>query len=147
MKPYKYTEGGLDNIYLMNGYSVRNTPYGESVSIDNLDGLHKAIARHLVENKPKLSGAEFRFLRIEMDMSQKQLGKLIGVSSQTIALWEKHKVGVKPYGDILVRIIYREWVGGNAQMKKLIDHLNSIDRKENKIIFQETQGEWVPKAA
>jgi len=38
---------------------------------------------------PKLKSAEFRFLRKEMDMSQKKPGFLIGVQEQTIALRER----------------------------------------------------------
>lgn len=148
IKFYKYTESGLDNVYLANGFNFRKTPYGDGVSIDNLDGLHKAIADHLINNRPKLNGPEFRFLRIEMDLSQKKLGNLIGVSEQTIALWEKHG-NIQAYGDRLIRVIYKEWIGGNAEMIKLVDHLNTIDRHENKqkMFFQETKNGWIPKKA
>jgi hypothetical protein len=35
---YHYTECGLRNVYLKNGYCLRNTAYGETVSIENIRG-------------------------------------------------------------------------------------------------------------
>ena len=63
MTMYKYTECGLKNVYLVNGFHERKTPYGKAVSIDNVEGLHRVIGLHLADNKPNLTGAEFRFLR------------------------------------------------------------------------------------
>ena len=43
LKPYHYVASGLPNIYLLNGVSHDDTPYGEMVTIKNLNGLHRAI--------------------------------------------------------------------------------------------------------
>jgi len=59
---YRYTESGLTNVWLANGYTVRKTKYGDGVSIHDMDGLHRALARAL-SNKPRLTGTEVRFLR------------------------------------------------------------------------------------
>ncbi len=34
-------------------------------------------------------GEELRFLRIELDLSQRRLGEYLGKSDQSVALWEK----------------------------------------------------------
>ncbi|TRN63619.1 transcriptional regulator, partial [Pseudomonas syringae] len=40
MKMYKYKGSGLDGIFLKNGYTILETPYGEGVKIEDIDGLH-----------------------------------------------------------------------------------------------------------
>ncbi len=34
---YQYTDSGLKNVWLVNGFTKKQTPYGEAVGIDNLD--------------------------------------------------------------------------------------------------------------
>ena len=41
---HRYTERGLNNIYLQNGFHARRTPYGNAVSIENVEGLRRAMA-------------------------------------------------------------------------------------------------------
>src|SRR3981081_3052180 len=60
---YHYRECGLPNVYLENGYHEIETPYGRGVSIEDVEGLHIAIAHALVEEKPSLTGPEVRFIR------------------------------------------------------------------------------------
>lgn len=40
---YHYTDCYLDNIWLVNGYKVRNTPEGKIADIKDIDGLHTAM--------------------------------------------------------------------------------------------------------
>ena len=42
---YHYTESGLDNVYLVNGFEFIPSPSGKSVVIQDIDGLHNAIGR------------------------------------------------------------------------------------------------------
>lgn len=144
LHPYRFRDCGLDNVFLLNGFNFQTTPYGEAMSFNNLNELHRAIARHLVNDKPKLNGHEFRFIRKEMNMTQKMLGDKIGISEQTIALWEKDKVAIQGYGDLLIRLLYKEWVGENIQLSKLADHLNSIETQGygSDMYFKETKSNW-----
>ena len=66
---YHYTECGLDYVYLVNGYTWHQTPYGRGVSIEDADGLHDAIALGVIisphalrvmQTRPRSSRA-FRF--------------------------------------------------------------------------------------
>src|SRR5437870_2991651 len=50
-KPYHYIASGLDNVFLTSGVSINETPYGTMVSIENLNGLHRAIGLHIVEKE------------------------------------------------------------------------------------------------
>jgi len=142
-KPLHYRECGLRNIYLKNGFKIRKTPYGETVSIDNLLELHQAIACDLIHYKPKLTGTEFRFLRKEINMSQKRLAELMGTKEQTLSLWER-KGAVPQWADRFVRKIYLEVHGGNETIIELVDRLNNLDRKEasKKMTFQKNKSKW-----
>jgi DNA-binding transcriptional regulator YiaG len=53
-------------------------------------GLHRKIAKKLVR-QPHLTGAELRFLRLEMDQTQAELAKALGTSEQTLSLWERDR--------------------------------------------------------
>ena len=143
---YHYTEGGLRNIWLANGYTVRKTKYGDGVSIHDVDGLHRAIA-HAVANKPHLTGTEVRFLRKEMGMSQRGLGELLGVTDQAVALWEK-KGRLPKTADRLLRLIYVEHEGGNVPIRATIQRINDIDQHgDEQIIAEETKGRWKTRMA
>lgn len=144
-----YKGCGLSNIWLRNGYRQRSTPYGKAVAIQHVDSLHRVIALHLIKTKPRLSGAEFRFIRKELDLSQARLGQMFGYSSQAIALWEK-RGNVPRLADRMLRAFYREVAEGNAGIQELIERLNDIDRKDGekaKVVLQETAKGWQAKAA
>ena len=102
---YHYTESGLRSVYLTNGYEEVETDYGVAVMITNAEGLHTAIASQLIE-QPFLCGREFRFLRVQMDMTQRQVGEYLGVGPQSVAMWEK--AGRVPRkADQMIRALYR----------------------------------------
>ena len=147
-KGYHYTESGLTNVWLANGFTVRKTNYGEGVSIHDADGLHKAIGRALA-NKPRLTGAEIRFLRKEMSISQAGLGKLLGVADQTVALWERNKGRVPKTADRLLRLIYIEHGDGNVPIVGFIERINDLDqqRREQIIAEEAKDGGWRTRLA
>jgi putative transcriptional regulator len=89
--PYRYKESGLDDVVLPRGaYTVRKTPYGETVAIHDVEGLHRKIATKLI-SQPQLTGAELRFLRLEMNQTQAKLADELGTSEQTLSLWERDR--------------------------------------------------------
>ncbi|MGH7091347.1 MAG: helix-turn-helix domain-containing protein, partial [Stellaceae bacterium] len=123
------------------------TAYGPGVAIENVEGLHNAIALLLVNHKPRLSGAEFRFLRKELDMSQARLAHVLGNDAQSVALWEK-RGRVPKWADRFLRALYREHAQGNANIIELVNRLNDMDQAEfRKMRFEETGKGWQPKAA
>lgn len=63
IEPLHYTQCGLPDVWLLNGFCRRETPYGDAVSVENINGLHRAIALYLVKKKAELTGSELRFLR------------------------------------------------------------------------------------
>jgi putative transcriptional regulator len=146
---YHYTESGLDNIYLENGFTEHKTAYGDGVSIHNTAGLHKAIGKWLVARPIPLNGAELRFLRIEMELTQRDLAGIIGATEQTLRLWEKTRDKFIPgTADRLVRALYFEFAGGDVHIRKMLERLADLDRQENvPACFSTTNSRWKPRQA
>ena len=93
---HHYLESGLPNVWLANGYRIEQTPYGEGVAIDDVEGLQASIAEALIESQARLSGAAFRFPRYELELSQREIGALIGADPQAVKRWEKTASKVVP---------------------------------------------------
>lgn len=127
---YHYTDSGLDNVYLTNGYNVVKTPYGDAVSIDGLRSLHKAIGEGIVEQQGAMNGAEFRFLRKELDLTQSALAGIMGEQVQSIARWEKNRTKpLRGSADKLMRVLYDEYINGDGSTRRVIDKIVVLDNK------------------
>ena len=140
---YHYRESGLRNVWLANGYAEQETPYGPGLAIDDLAGLHHAIARGLVAKGGKLTGTELRFLRLEMGLSQARLAALLGNEAQTVALWEKR--GTQPkLADRFIRALWRERAEGNAQIMAMIELLvvADVEEAEGRLTLRQGKQGW-----
>lgn len=144
---YQYKECGLDNIYLVNGYDHIDTDYGPATTIHDVDGLHEAIAFSLCDTA-KLKGAEFRFLRHYLNLSQTMVGQFFGMTDQAVAKWEKHNK-VPKLADIMLRALCKERLLGNVELTKLMKDLSKLDRDihERTVLIEETDTGWQQKAA
>ncbi len=104
--PYHYKMCGLDYVYLFDGVVRESTDYGDGVAIKNATDLHRHIGLHLVLCQNELNGAEVRFLRRGMDLTQEELAKEIGVTGQTVARYEKGETDIPGPVDRLLRALY-----------------------------------------
>jgi putative transcriptional regulator len=126
------------------------TPHGKGIAFDNIAGLHRKIGRHLYSHRPHLRGSEFRFLRHELDLSQAALAALLGNNEQAIALWEKSKVKVPAWADRLMRALYREHMGENVKIRKLIEAMAELESNKpvpTRFEARETAKGWVLEEA
>jgi putative transcriptional regulator len=147
-KMYQYRGCGLDDVYLWNGYTHERTPEGDGISIQDVDGLHRAIGTRLVTLKKELNGNELRFLRKEMNLTQTELSRFIGLSSQQVARWEKAHSAISGAADLLLRKLYLEHIGGRLTLRKLISGMDaSDDVLDDEQVFVDREGKWVPIAA
>lgn len=143
---HRYQGSGLDEIWLLNGYQSRPSPHGETVAIEHLAGLHTAIAMHIATSSTPLDPKQFRFLRKELDVSQRHLANLFGIDEQTVSLWERGQLPVPRYADVLLRGLAREFLTGKAgiaallQQCKALGHLPSA--AGNRIELRLTRGTW-----
>lgn len=142
---YHYTESGLDNVWLENGYTVKQTSYGKGVAITDADQLHEMLALQLTEKAGRLTGKEFRFLRTMMCLSQESLAKMVGVTDQALSLWERHGK-VPKTGDAVVRMLICEKLKGDGKMSQMLDRINTVDRLMNQqIVAKARQHKWTTK--
>ena len=117
-----------------------------------ISGLPEAIAIALTVavNPLEIGGAEFRFLRKELDMSQRAIAGVLGVQEQTVSLWERGEQPVPQYAAVLISAMAREYFSGQAAMKTVIDRVCSADlaiAKAKLLIERTDHGSWMQKAA
>lgn len=125
-EPLHYTDCGLDNIYLNNGFELEQVDGEPALSIADLDGLHRAIGLHIVLERKAPSAKELRFLRNELDMSQADLAGVLGVSDQTVARWEKGQCEANGAAVFGLRMIYVLSLVPEQQRQELLNGL--LDR-------------------
>ena len=142
---YHYTDGGLRNVWLANGYEIKKTPFGEGVAFHNLDGLTESICIALTNKAGVLTGAEFRYIRSAgMLLSQPSLGKLMGIDGQSVARWEKTSK-VPRWADKLVRLLYTAQAEGNEPIAKAVERIKTVERLvKQRIVVKESRGQWKP---
>jgi DNA-binding transcriptional regulator YiaG len=140
---YHYTDSGLRNVWLVNGYEIRKTPYGNGVAFHNLDGLTQSICTALTRKAAPLTGAEFRYIRSAgMLLSQPALGKLMGIDGQSVARWEKTSK-VPRWADKLVRLLYVAQAEGNEPIARAVERIRTVERLvKQKILVKESRGRW-----
>ncbi len=100
---YHYTECGLPNVWIQ-GANLIDDDGEEIIRIPNPRGLHRLIARKLVESEGGLTGAELRFLRSEMGMTRAQLGVLLHKEGLIVSRWEAGQIRIDGATEALIRI-------------------------------------------
>lgn len=143
-KAYHYTESGLDYVYLNNGFVKKKTPYGEAVSIENVEELHKAIGISIARSPSQITPEEIRFLRVEMGVSQKALGHWMDVSDQAIARWEKGKSDIPGPAIRLLKLLYLHFVDQESNVRDICERMAELDQQEpvTKKKFEDIEGHW-----
>jgi len=125
-EPLHYTACGLDDVYLVNGFT-RETIDGEQfTTIEDMDSLWKAIARHLVTERKVLAAKEIKFLRGQMGLTQAELASRLRVTDQTIARWEKGEVPVNGPADIAIRFLYLACPRAQPEGGKMLDKITEL---------------------
>jgi DNA-binding transcriptional regulator YiaG len=148
---YHYTESGLDSVFLKGGYEYHDTPGGKTVTIQDIEGLHRTIGRTLA-CRGRLKGKEFRFLRSELLLSQASLAKVLGVKELTVGRWEKGQTDIPFSAEVVVRMLFVESLGNkNKPAPKIKDFLERIadleDGIDRHLTFKKQNGHWIAEAA
>ena len=84
-----FDDAGLQNVWLANGFATKDTACGSVEIINDVPGLTHAICLALAGKTGRLSGAEFRYLRLHLRLSQRLLAQCFGNTEQAVALLEK----------------------------------------------------------
>ncbi len=151
MKKYHYTECGLKNIYLVNGFKITKNKSGEKeIFIHDIHGLHRTIGMLLVSKHGPLSGNEIKFIRTTLDLSQKTLARILGLNYQSVLLWEKNKSTISKTADHLLRALFFAYLN-TKKSKAIYDKINEIadfdaataaNSNMGKIELEEVSDEW-----
>jgi DNA-binding transcriptional regulator YiaG len=102
-KPVVYTALGFPVVIVNPSYCIFE---GEEVLDISPKDIMDAVFRMIPEKKGRLTGAEVRFLRSYMKLTQETFGRMIGVDHSSIAKWEGKKQEVTGM-DIQVEILLR----------------------------------------
>lgn len=149
-EPFHYAMCGLDDVYLMNGFTRKQTAHGEGVTVSDINGLHRAIGLTLIKDRKVLTPKELRFLRREMDYTQAELAAKIGQSSQQVARWEKGTSEIPGPAERLIRFLYALSLlpadKSAALLKTLMKSMDSLTKTDETstppMVFEETEKGW-----
>lgn len=145
---HHYTECGLDYIYLDNGYVVHETAYGPAVEVEHADQLDRQIALAVVNHQRSLTGQEVRFLRGLLNLTQAELGELLGKDAQSVARWERLKTAIPPTEDRALRQIYLEEAGLTQKFIETVRRVAALEGRLDRVAFRELpEGQWERQAA
>ena len=146
---YHYTECGLDNVYLVNGFSISKDGNEEVILINDIHGLHQAIGIHIANKTGLLKGKEIKFIRTMFDVSPKTLGLMLGYDYQTILAWEKNKSPISVTADHFLKVLFMNYldVESGKEIYGKINELADLDAEItesncDKIQFEEVSDRW-----
>lgn len=121
--PRLYEDCGLENIWLVDGFSIVHRDGEEMIEPEDVEGLHKAIAQHLACHRKNLTGRDIRFIRRAIDLTQGELAHQLGTTSQTVARWEKNQVGIPGPENRLLRFVTLLAVADRAGFAELVQSM------------------------
>lgn len=144
---FAYDASGLDGVLLVNGYDVIETSEGRATVIRDVEALHRALAAAVVDKPSPLTGAEFRFLRKEMELSQAALAGLLGIDVQAIKRAEgpaRRKAEVQGPYDRLLRVLYRDFATGPVSVRTAIEHIGKSHPGTARLVLEHvaTDDRW-----
>jgi DNA-binding transcriptional regulator YiaG len=144
VQPFHYVASGLPDVWLVNGFQREDTPDGPAVRIEDVDGLHRELARAIVADRRAFKPAELRYLRRFLSLSQANVAALLGISEQTVARWEKGETSIDPSGERLIRFIVTEALGEDVTVREALRDLAAADedRHGEGRTLQHRAGAW-----
>jgi DNA-binding transcriptional regulator YiaG len=130
-EPILYKGAGLDGIYLCNGFTREEEDGEWFTHIEDIEGLHRAIALDLVARESPLAPKEIRFIRNTMDMTQADIAQAMAVDVQTVARWEKGETEKIPGpADKMLRIMFIASIIGPERVIEYIREVQKLRREE-----------------
>ncbi|OOY11667.1 hypothetical protein BMG00_11230 [Thioclava marina] len=144
---YHYRESGLPNVYL-EGIEPIDTPYGPAVSIPAVEELHELIGTAIAKANRQMTGPEVRFLRTELDLSQRVLAGLLDVQENTLRRWELGETKIPGPAQRALAGYYLESING-GNLRDLMQKLAETDRRVTELTlkFAHMPGGWEDAAA
>jgi DNA-binding transcriptional regulator YiaG len=108
MIDYRYTESGLNNVTIRGMNVPVDDADDEVYCIPNILGLHKVIAQSIVTKPHGITGAELRFLRTEMGLTQAEMAEMVKKDHQTLGRWERGDKTMDQNAEFAIRMLAKE---------------------------------------
>ncbi len=105
---YRYKACGLDNVIIVDMPVVEDDSGEMVIGIPNIKGLHMVLAHCIIVQPSALRGADIRFLRTEIGMTQAQLAEILHKDTQSVGRWERGECPVDQTAEILIRKLVTE---------------------------------------
>lgn len=137
---YHYTECGLGNVFLKNGFRFFVVDGKREVHIEDKAGLHRAIGKRICDER-FINGDEFKFLRSELGMTRERLGKVVGVSETMVYLWEKNSA-IPRQAVAAIKALYLDYIQAHYQMMVLLDNAKREAGSMQQEIYAEYSDRW-----
>ena len=142
--PYVYDLIGLDDISLI-GIEVFacSRCRGESPVIPRIAGLHRVIARLLIEKPGLLDGPEVRFLRKFASLSGQLLAERLGITASRLSRVENRRgesVNLSAAADRYVRLIAMAVLDKKEAAARALERVEQ--RREWRRVFEVDGNRW-----
>ena len=108
MIDYRYTECGLENVFIRNMAVVIDDAGEEVYTIANIVGLHRVIAHCIITSSKGITPSELRFLRTEIGLTQAELAQLVKKDHQTVGRWERGECPIDQNAEAVIRMMAAE---------------------------------------
>ncbi|WP_413726735.1 hypothetical protein [Sodalis sp. RH16] len=141
---FHYKDCGLSIVWLINGYVQEKMNKGFAYRIEDKSGLHRLIAKALINRRGSLTGREMYFIRSEMNLLTRELGEKMGVGATIVSQWEQSCHPLPRGADIALRTIYVGLLLEESE-RELHVHLLSEsgqDRFIEQLIFRFIDRQW-----
>lgn len=152
--PYAYTESGLDEVFLADGFEIDEHDGEIYVSIDDADALWWVIARTIATQPCALLPRDIRYLRRHLELTQAELSRRLCVDPQTVARWEKGQTEMPGSAEILLRLLVLSRDAEAAPVRvgndlsSLIDQLSLRSaHQRSTLVFARGEGGWALQPA
>jgi len=124
----RYEECGLKYVTLV-GVEVSRCPKCDNyeISIPQIEGLHRLIARALIDKVTRFTGDEIRFLRKSLGWSGVDFAHHMGVAVETVSRWENAAAPIGPQADRLLRLMVAQ---GRPTATYPTERLKNINAKK-----------------
>ena len=145
---YRYRECGLRYVTLKGIDVSRCHECGNyEISIPRLEGLHRLIAKSLIEKVTRSTGEEIRFLRKGLGLSGADFARRMGVTVETVSRWEHDAVAIGPQADRLLRLLVAQGRLTTQYPEEQLDRIDTKTARETKLGMRLANREWAVVAA
>jgi putative zinc finger/helix-turn-helix YgiT family protein len=116
-----------------------------ALAIADTEGLHRAVARAIVDKRQRLLPREIRFLRKQLGLFAVELAMHLGTTPETVSRWENGRTPMGVTADRLLRLMVIVKQGATYPLQKLRTAAR-LDARVTPIHVRWRDDAWEPTA-